>query len=89
MQFGSITKRPDSVMTRHAIQILLACLLSLPLVAAADLPAWPDPVAHHVSPYHTSGLTHGPLLGRPTATSMRVWVRTGEPMPMSGWWTNS
>ena len=45
----------------------------------ADPGDWPDPVAHHVSPYHTSGLTHGPLLGRPTATSMRIWVRTAEP----------
>ena len=41
---------------------------------------WPDPVAHDVMPYHTSGLTHGPMLGRPTASSMRVWVRTKTPM---------
>ena len=40
---------------------------------------WPDPVAHDVMPYHTSGLTHGPMLGRPTARSMRVWVRTAAP----------
>jgi alkaline phosphatase D len=32
-------------------------------------------------PYHTSGLTHGPMLGRPASTSMRVWVRTEKPMP--------
>jgi len=51
----------------------------LPTTLPADPPPWPDPVAHHVAPYHTSGLTHGPLLGRPTATSMRVWVRTAEP----------
>lgn len=37
---------------------------------------WPDPVANHVVPYEKSGLTHGPMLGRPTANSMRVWVRT-------------
>jgi phosphodiesterase/alkaline phosphatase D-like protein len=24
-------------------------------------------------------ITHGPMVGRPTATSMRVWVRTSEP----------
>ena len=40
---------------------------------------WPDPVANHVLPYQTSGLTHGPVLGRPTSTSMRVWIRTAEP----------
>jgi len=41
---------------------------------------WPDPVANVVFPYENSGLTHGPMLGRPTATSMRVWVRTVKPM---------
>lgn len=41
---------------------------------------WPDPVSHDVMPYHTSGLTHGPMLGQPTANSMRVWVRTAKPM---------
>jgi len=34
-----------------------------------------------VVPYHTGGLTHGPALGRPTATSMRVWLRTAKPGP--------
>ena len=32
---------------------------------------WPDPVAHDVMPYHTSDITHGPMLGKPMATSMR------------------
>ena len=41
--------------------------------------AWPDPIAHDVVPYETSGLTHGPMLGQPAATSMRVWVRTHAP----------
>jgi hypothetical protein len=36
-----------------------------------------------VVPYQTTGLTHGPILGRPTATSVRVWVRTKEPMPFA------
>lgn len=41
---------------------------------------WPDPVANDVIPYQSSGLSHGPMLGRPTDTNMRVWVRTDEPM---------
>jgi len=41
---------------------------------------WPDPAANDVVPYRFGGLTHGPMLGRPTATSMRVWVRTVQPM---------
>jgi len=46
---------------------------------AQILDLWPDPVAHHVLPYETAGLAHGPILGRPTATSVRVWVRTVRP----------
>lgn len=42
---------------------------------------WPDPIANDVLPYETALLTHGPMLGRPTATSMRVWVRTALPGP--------
>ncbi|MBX3180418.1 MAG: alkaline phosphatase D family protein [Candidatus Hydrogenedentes bacterium] len=42
---------------------------------------WPDATANDVIPYDGSGLTHGPLLGRPAATSMRVWVRTAAPGP--------
>lgn len=47
--------------------------------AAQQADGWPDPIANHVLPYQTSGLTHGPMLGRPGATSMRVWVRTRKP----------
>jgi len=55
--------------------------LPLPATAAAQTVAstWPDSVANEVVPYHTGGLTHGPELGRPTATSMRVWLRTARP----------
>ncbi|MCA9144933.1 MAG: metallophosphoesterase family protein [Planctomycetales bacterium] len=41
---------------------------------------WPDPVAHDVMPYHTSDITHGPMLGKPMATSMRVWIRSKLPL---------
>ena len=40
---------------------------------------WPNPIAHDVMPYHTSGLTHGPHLGCPTSNSVRVWLRTETP----------
>lgn len=57
--------------------VALASLLAAGQLTADD--HWPDPVAHHVIPYHTSGLSHGPLAGQPTANGFRVWVRTNEP----------
>jgi len=59
--------------------ILLAFLFSLSAHSFGPEP-WPDPVANDVLPYETAGLTHGPMLGRPTANSMRVWVRTAQPV---------
>jgi len=50
------------------------------LAAGAAAAEWPDYVANDVLQYASSGLTHGPMLGRPGATSMRVWVRTKKPM---------
>lgn len=49
-------------------------------VVRAQSPRWPDPVAGDVLPYETTGLTHGPLLGRVTAESIRVWIRTRKPV---------
>jgi phosphodiesterase/alkaline phosphatase D-like protein len=58
------------------IWILVVCYAS----HAADPPSrWPDPVAADVLPYETAGLTHGPVLGRPAATSVAVWIRTRQP----------
>jgi hypothetical protein len=68
---------------RSALAILAALTapqLFLPEKHASPA-EWPDPVAHDVMPYHTSGLTHGPMLGKPLPTSMRVWVRIAEPVP--------
>ena len=56
---------------------LLAVLL---IFASSNLSGqetqWPDPVANHVLPYATGGLSHGPLLGAISENSVRVWVRT-------------
>ncbi|QGJ69969.1 Secreted alkaline phosphatase [Planctomycetales bacterium 10988] len=66
-------------------RILLVALASCAYCLVSDAPQataqsqWPDPIAHDVIPYHTSGLTHGPMIGRPTDHSMRVWIRTDSP----------
>jgi len=65
--------------------VLLVVLMAALIFATAtpgeiNQADWPDPVANVVMPYQSSGLTHGPMLGRPTAKTMRIWVRTGEPM---------
>lgn len=65
---------------RFAVALVMCItLIASPSSAQSTASSWPDPIAHHVMPYHTSGLTHGPMLGRPTATSVRVWVRTSQP----------
>lgn len=54
----------------------LTGLLTLVPAVLAD---WPNPVANDVIPRAVTKLTHGPVLGAPTAHSVRVWVRTLEP----------
>ena len=44
---------------------------------AQDL-TWPDPVANHVVPQQSTPVTHGPVLGAVTSTSIRVWIRASE-----------
>lgn len=48
--------------------------------AAADDSGWPDPVANDVLPYSTAGLSHGPLLGGVTSETVKVWIRTRDPV---------
>ena len=60
--------------------LVLPLLLTVCTTTLAQDPPWPDPVAQHVVPALTAGLTHGPMLGRPSANSVRVWVRTEKPM---------
>ncbi len=57
---------------------VIAVCLSVSAARAQDI-RWPDPVANDVLPYATAGISHGPLLGRVTDTSIRVWVRTRKP----------
>ncbi len=49
--------------------------------SSAQIPAWPDPVANHVVPYQSLGITHGPILGGVTDSSVKIWIRTEEPLP--------
>ncbi|MCA8989415.1 MAG: alkaline phosphatase D family protein [Planctomycetaceae bacterium] len=63
------------------ICLLLGLLLSVPGFCQAQNTNWPDPVSNQVLPYETVGLVSGPLLGRPTADSMRIWIQTREPVP--------
>uniref|UniRef100_UPI00356961F8 alkaline phosphatase D family protein n=1 Tax=Stieleria sp. TaxID=2795976 RepID=UPI00356961F8 len=69
---------------RTTLALILSVLGSI--VHAQDVP----PPKHHVAdPADASitistardpiRLTHGPMLGQPTATSMRVWARTSDP----------
>jgi phosphodiesterase/alkaline phosphatase D-like protein len=53
---------------------------SVPSAFSQNL-TWPDPVANHVVPYQSLGITHGPILGGVTDSSVKVWIRTAEVMP--------
>jgi phosphodiesterase/alkaline phosphatase D-like protein len=60
--------------------VVLGCLFGGGVRAQSG---WPDPVANHVVPYQSLGITHGPVLGRMTSTSAVVWIRTREAMAFS------
>jgi len=64
---------------RAAFVLGVCCTVS----ASAQNASWPDPVANHVVPYQSLGITHGPVLGRVNSDSITVWVRTREPMPFA------
>ena len=59
-------------------QLTLALLLATTASSRAQNRPWPDPIAEHVVPALSLGLVQGPMLGRPAATSVRIWVRTEE-----------
>ena len=54
------------------------CFAAFPMNGIAQDTTWPDPIANHVVPYGTSGISHGPLLGAVGDQSIRVWLRTRE-----------
>ena len=72
---------------------LIVLILAATQTLYAQDTQWPDPVANDVLPYATAGLSHGPLLGGVTDTSVRVWLRMrtatdfvvlyGEQLPLS------
>ncbi len=63
------------------ILVVSVALLSVSGQSHAQTRDWPDPVAEHVVAYHSAGLEQGPILGRPSATSIRVWIRTDKEVP--------
>lgn len=54
---------------------IIPLFLILVITAAVSLPSEPA----IASDPHGTCLTHGPILGKPGATSMSIWVRTREP----------
>ena len=60
------------------IRLLLTSLLCVSS-GAALAQSWPDPVANHVVPYQSLGITHGPVLGMITEGAVTVWIRTQAP----------
>ena len=65
---------------RFSALLSFCILLTASGFASGQRVSWPDPIAQDVLPYDTSGLTHGPLLGDITSRSVRVWVRTRQPV---------
>lgn len=80
---ASRRERPNACLLAFGVKAWhVIALLTLCLAAPIDLHAdWPDPVANEVIPSETTGITHGPMLGKVTSSSVRVWIRTVEPMP--------
>ncbi len=64
---------------RRAILLSVLVASCFPTVPHAQHVTWPDPVANHVVPYATGGMSHGPLIGAVSDRSIRVWVRTRKP----------
>jgi alkaline phosphatase D len=56
--------------------LIFACL-SLTTANSQDL-TWPDPVANHVIPMQSTPVTHGPVLGDVTSSSIRIWLRASK-----------
>ena len=73
--------RPFDGMAKPSLMAVAgAILLSSPVARAQT---WPDPVANHVVPYQSLGITHGPVLGRIGPNAVTVWIRTAEALPFN------
>lgn len=59
----------------HCLLVTGATLLVPSESDGQDL-MWPDPVANHVIPMQSTPVTHGPILGNITSSSVRIWLRS-------------
>ncbi|MFV1965620.1 MAG: alkaline phosphatase D family protein [Pirellulaceae bacterium] len=66
--------------TKRIARLALGIVSIATVHALSQNPPWPDPIAEQVVPAPSVGLVQGPMLGRPAATSVRLWVRTEEAM---------
>lgn len=74
--------RRKTTARKSSITRKLLILAALPTFAShAQIQPWPDPIANHVVPYQSLGITHGPVLGGISDSSIKVWIRTQEAMP--------
>ena len=73
--------RSAATITQIGRLLLLTSSFFLLPSSFGQRPPWPDPVANHVVPYQSLGISHGPVLGGVTASSIKVWIRTNDPMP--------
>jgi phosphodiesterase/alkaline phosphatase D-like protein len=68
-----MTQPPCSIdLSSHLLRCLVACVV---LASFANF----DEANAQTSGRDPISLTHGPMLGQPTATSMVVWGRTSDP----------
>lgn len=57
------------------MKALFLLVVIVPITAVAQDLTWPDPIANHVIPMQSTPVTHGPVLGYVTSSSVRVWLR--------------
>lgn len=70
----------NRMMKSIVLKIFLLLLMAGGSLTQAQQADWPSLIANDVYPYEASGMSHGPMLGRPGSHSMRVWIRTTGPM---------
>ena len=73
-------RRSAAIIIHSGRLLLLTSSFILLPSSFGQRPPWPDPVANHVVPYQSLGISHGPVLGGVTSSSIKVWIRTNEAM---------